>query len=122
MSLLLEQSKRRMKFSESGPRFLKRGCWKDESLIGTIQKQNEVLRERAKVLEERVLENEKRLKEKRVVWQLCSGHELNGKAVGCSKPQEGKTCPFYASSTKNLLDIFVKIPKAFEAALRGLSC
>jgi len=94
---------------------------KDDGSIGSFQAENEVLRERAKALEEKVSENEKKLEKRRVSWQLCSRHELNGKAVVCAQKQDGIKCPFYASSTQSLLDILTNMPGAFDATLKGLN-
>jgi len=93
----------------------------EPKLPNSGQLENEGLKEKIRKLEARLLEQEKELGEKKVVWQLCSGHESNGKAVGCSEPREGTVCPLYTASAQSIQDVFVRIPKVFDTFLNGLS-
>jgi len=84
---------------------------------------NEALKEEVVQLKLKVSELEKKLDEKTLekkdtstqtgfVWELCSDHQLDGKAIGCSSAEDKIACPFYSPTT--LTDLMNKIPAVVE--------
>jgi len=77
----------------------------------------EALKEEVAQLKGQNSELEKKLEEKKVVWRLCSKHERNVKAIGCSTDEDRKMCPYYLTTIE---DVMKKIPNAAETIFRYL--
>jgi len=78
----------------------------------------EALKKEVAQLKGKNSELEMKLEGKKVVWRLCSKHDRNGKAIGCSMDEDRKMCPFYFETTID--DVIEKIPDVAETIFRCL--
>jgi len=89
--------------------------------VARLQGENsetEALKKEVAQLKGKNSELEKKLEEKKVAWRLCSKHDRNGKAIGCSTDEDRKICPFYFETT--IEDVIEKIPDVAETIFHYL--